>query len=167
MLCQKCKKKQASVHMTEIVGEEKKEVHLCDGCAQEQGLTLKGQVSLADFLAGLIKTPVNQELALLAKLECPVCGINYLEFQTKGRFGCARDYEIFEKLVQPLLDKLHGASEHIGKIPAAGAGTDGVQARLSTLRRELKAAIDEEKYEEAAQIRDEMRRLEEEASGPK
>jgi len=149
--------------MTEIVGEEKKEIHLCDQCAQEQGLTIKGQVSLADFLAGLIKAPVTQEMARLAKLQCPVCGINYVEFQSKGRFGCARDYDVFDKLIEPLLEKIHGATEHVGKAPPLGG--DGVQARLVTLRRKLKSAVDEEKYEEAAGIRDEIRRIEEGESG--
>lgn len=159
MQCQKCKKKQATVHMTEISSGEKQEIHLCEQCAQEQGLTLKGQVSLADFLAGLIKAPVTQEMARLAKLQCPSCGMSYLEFQSKGRFGCGKDYEVFQKLVEPLLEKVHGSVEHVGKAPTGGKENAG-RARLVALRRKLKGAIDEERYEEAAQIRDEIRKLE-------
>ena len=160
MNCDKCKKKPATVHMTELTGGQKSEVHLCEDCAQEHGLTLKGQVSLADFLAGLIKAPVTQEMARLAKLACPVCGMNYLEFQSKGRFGCPKDYEVFGKLVEPLLEKVHGAVEHVGKVPAAESASDGTRSKLVTLRRRLKAAIEDEKYEEAAQIRDEIRKIE-------
>jgi protein arginine kinase activator len=159
MQCQKCKKKQATVHMTEISGDEKEEIHLCEECAQEHGLMLKGQVSLADFLAGLIKAPVTQEMARLAKLQCPSCGISYIEFQSKGRFGCEKDYEVFSKLIAPLLEKVHGAVEHIGKVPARTPGGE-TAARLATLRRLLKTAVDDEKYEEAAQLRDEIRKIE-------
>ncbi len=163
MLCQKCKKKQATVHMTDIAGKDKKEVHLCENCAQNQGLTLKGQVSLADFLAGLIKAPVNQEMSRLAKLECPECGINYIEFQSKGRFGCPKDYDVFEKLVDPLIEKIHGANEHVGKAPEAHG--DGAEAHLVALKRHLKAAIEEERYEEAARIRDDIKKAEDKTSG--
>jgi protein arginine kinase activator len=160
MQCQKCKKKQATVHMTEISGDQKEEIHLCEECAQEHGLTMKGQVSLADFLAGLIKAPITQEMSRLAKLQCPSCGISYLEFQSKGRFGCPKDYEVFAKLVEPLLDKVHGAVEHSGKVPVKAPEGDAKGARLTTLRRMLKAAIDDEKYEEAAAIRDQIRKIE-------
>ena len=163
MLCQKCKKKQATVHMTEIVGQDKKEVHLCENCAQNQGLTLKGQVSLADFLAGLIKAPVNQEMSRLAKLECPACGINYIEFQSKGRFGCPKDYDVFERLVEPLIEKIHGATEHVGKAPEAHGNS--AEAQIVALKRRLKAAIDEERYEDAAGIRDEIKKAEDQSSG--
>jgi len=160
MLCQKCKKKQATVHMTEIAGNEKKEVHLCEECSQTEGVTLKGQMSLADFLAGLIKSPATREVAKLAEMKCPECGITYLEFQSKGRLGCPRDYEVFEKLLEPLAEKIHGGTEHVGKAPAHNASGDSFRLRLAALRKSLKSAIDEEKYEEAAGIRDEIQKLE-------
>jgi protein arginine kinase activator len=160
MLCQRCKKKQATVHMTEIAGSEKKEVHLCEDCSQTEGVTLKGQMSLADFLAGLIKSPATREVAKLAEIRCPECGINYIEFQSKGRLGCAKDYDVFGKLLEPLVEKIHGGTEHVGKAPAHNSSGDSFRLRLVTLRKSLKAAIDEEKYELAAQLRDEIQKLE-------
>ncbi len=160
MLCQRCKKKQASVHMTQIEDGKSKEVHLCDECSQKEGITMKGQVSLADFLAGLIKAPVSREASRLAELKCPDCGISYAEFQARGRFGCARDYDIFRKLVEPLLEKIHGGTEHSGKSPTHGVDADALRLRLVTLRKQLALAIGDEKYELAAQLRDEVRNLE-------
>jgi protein arginine kinase activator len=160
MLCQRCKKKPATVHMTEIQGAEKKEVHLCEDCSQSEGVTLKGQVSLADFLAGLIKTPATREISKLAEMKCPECGITYLDFQAKGRLGCPKDYEVFQKLIEPLVEKIHGSTEHVGKAPAHSLSGDTLRLRLATLRKQLKLAIDNEKYELAAELRDEVRRLE-------
>lgn len=161
MVCQRCKKKRASVHVVDVQDEKKSEIHLCDECAQKEGVTLKSQVSLADFLSGLIKTPVTKEMARLAKLKCPKCGINYLEFQSKGRFGCDNDYEVFAKLVGPLLEKIHGASSHVGKEPlAGGAQTSEKSIALTALKKKLATAVDEERYEEAARLRDEIRSLE-------
>jgi protein arginine kinase activator len=160
MLCQKCKKKQASVHMTEIENGVHKEVHLCEDCSRDEGVTMKGQVSLADFLAGLIKAPVAKEVARLADVKCPDCGISYVEFQSKGRFGCARDYDVFRRFVEPLVEKIHGGTEHVGKAPVKSAEAEALRLRLATLRGELKLAVDQEKYELAAQLRDEVQRLE-------
>ncbi len=160
MRCQRCKKKDATVHMTEISGGEKSEIHLCEQCSREEGVTLKSQVSLADFLAGLIKAPASKEAAKLASMKCPDCGIDYAEFQSKGRFGCARDYDVFARLVEPLVEKIHGGTEHVGKSPLLSASRESARMRLVSLRKQLKLAVDEENYELAAQLRDEIRKHE-------
>ena len=160
MLCQRCKKKQATVHMTEIEGSEKKEVHLCEDCSRSEGVTLKGQMSLADFLAGLIKAPATREAAKLAEMKCPDCGITYLEFQAKGRLGCGKDYQVFARLLEPLAEKIHGGTQHVGKSPAQSTGAKASRQTLAQLRKELKAAIDAEQYESAARLRDEIQKIE-------
>lgn len=160
MMCQRCKKKRATVHVIDVSGERAGEINLCEECAQREGVTLKSQVSLADFLAGLIKTPATKEMKKLAQLNCPNCGITYLEFQSKGRFGCPRDYEVFSELVEPLLEKIHGATRHKGKSPQATAETSETSVELTSLKRKLAAAVDEERYEEAADFRDRIRELE-------
>ena len=160
MRCQRCKEKEASIHVTEVADGSKSEVHLCDDCAQKEGVTLKGHVSLADFLAGLIKAPVTKEMAKLSKLKCPVCGISYLEFQSKGRLGCPQDYEVFADLIDDLLDRIHGSTSHIGKTPAPGVPANAGATELESLKRELAQAIHEERYEEAAKLRDRIREVE-------
>ncbi|MCD6405404.1 MAG: UvrB/UvrC motif-containing protein [Planctomycetes bacterium] len=163
MMCQRCKKKRASVRVTDVA--TKTEIWLCEECAQKEGVTLKSQVSLADFLAGLIKAPVTKEMARLAKLKCPECGITYLEFQSKGRFGCPNDYEVFSKLVEPLLDKIHGSTRHVGKRPAGTPPPADKGASLSALKSALETAVKAERYEDAAKIRDEIRSLKDKESG--
>ena len=160
MICQQCKKKRATVHVTNVASEGKAEVHLCDECAAKEGVTLKSQVSLADFLAGLIKAPVTKEMARLANLKCPDCGINYLEFQSKGRLGCPRDYEVFAQLIGPLLEKVHGSSRHVGKTPRGEAVQGDASVQLTQLKKQLTLAVDEERYEDAANLRDRIREIE-------
>ena len=165
MMCQRCKKKRATVHVTEVSGKNKGEIHLCDACAQKEGVTLKSQVSLADFLAGLISAPATKEMRKLAQLKCPECGISYLEFQSKGRFGCPKDYDIFAQMVEPLLEKIHGATRHSGKSPRIAPGVSEKSIQLTALKRQLAAAVEEERYEEAADLRDRIRDLEDQDSG--
>jgi protein arginine kinase activator len=45
---------------------------------------------------------------------CPECGMTYQEFRIKGRFGCVKCYDAFESGLSPLLEKVHGATEHVG-----------------------------------------------------
>ncbi|HUW57720.1 MAG TPA: hypothetical protein VMZ92_13860 [Planctomycetota bacterium] len=40
ILCQICKKNVATVHLTEIIKDKKREIHLCEGCARKKGLPL-------------------------------------------------------------------------------------------------------------------------------
>ena len=158
MLCQMCKKRQATIHLTEIVQNQKKEVHLCENCAEKQGV-VKTQMSIADFLSGLASGGKAKVKEKLPDLACPSCGMTLSEFQSRGRFGCADDYGAFRERIMPLIEKIHDATQHLGKMPAR---TDREVAREKSLRQlqaELKRAVEREAYEEAARIRDRIREL--------
>jgi protein arginine kinase activator len=96
---------------------------------------------------------------LATQAKCPDCGITFEEFKTKGRFGCPRDYEVFKDSIGPLLEKIHGTRRHTGRLPR-GAGEGSRGDRLLRLRRDLQNAVGAENYEEAARLRDEIRRVE-------
>jgi hypothetical protein len=84
---------------------------------------------------------------------CPECGISFEEFRAKGRLGCPKDYEVFAKDLGPLLEKIHGSRQHVGRVPR-GAGPDtSREDRLLRLRRDLARAVKDEQYEEAARLR--------------
>jgi len=153
--CQKCKKRVATVHLVEIDGDEKREVHLCVECAAEQGVTGQPPGGM-EFLAGLINEQVGQELASLAGMRCPACGCTFLAFRTEGRLGCPRDYEVFEKALKPMLERMHGSVQHVGKLPANAGEEARRQGDLVRLRRELKRAVDQEDFEAAAALRDQI-----------
>jgi protein arginine kinase activator len=96
----------------------------------------------------------------MADVSCPTCGITYAEFRQKTRLGCANDYEVFRKALVPLLEKIHGGTQHGGKIPPQAGVKLARQRELFELRRELERHIKAEHYEEAARTRDRIRQLE-------
>jgi protein arginine kinase activator len=152
VICQRCKKQPATVHLTEILHNEKRERHLCEDCAREEGVAVKAQINLQDILSGMLEA--HQTAGKEANLTCPDCGITYAEFRNAGRLGCPHDYEVFAEPLSEVLQKVHGAAEHTGKMPRR-AGTDLTgQRQLMQLRRQLQAAVESEKYEEAARLRD-------------
>jgi len=152
MLCQRCKKQQATVHLTEIINNEKRERHLCEDCAREEGVVLKAQINLQDVLSGMLEA--HQAAGEEAGLTCPDCGMTYGEFRSQGRLGCPHDYEIFAEPLQEVLEKVHGAAEHLGKMPARSGADQQAQRELMHLRRDLQDAVQREAYEEAARLRD-------------
>ena len=100
------------------------------------------------------------QLARLDQLACPVCGITYLEFRKQGRLGCAHDYEFFQEQLDPLLMNIHDQTHHIGKVPRRCPQGADQQTQLIRLRREMKEAIATENYEQASQLRDQIREIE-------
>jgi protein arginine kinase activator len=161
MICQACEKKPATVHFTEIKDGDKTALHLCEECASQKGLTHGTLVPplLASLVEGM------QQAVKGPDLKCPQCGITFDEFRAKGRLGCPHDYEAFASELQPLIEKIHGAKRHAGRLPRGAPPASGREDRLASLRRELAQAVRDEKYEDAAKLRDEIRQVEEKARG--
>lgn len=159
VLCQCCGKNPATIHITDIKDETKRELHICESCATEQGIGT-GAAIVPDVLVDLIQGGMGQVEPAVTLL-CPHCGVTFDDFRTKGRFGCPRDYEVFEEALNPLLDKIHGSHRHTGRLPRGRRTVDTDLAdRLLRLRRELQEAIRKEDYENAARIRDTIRGIE-------
>ena len=100
-------------------------------------------------------------MARLDRQSCPICGITFFEFRNEGRLGCPHDYVRFDAELEPLIVNIHGATKHVGKRPRRAVGDTDWQTDLIRLRRELKEAVEQEHYERASELRDEIRRIEE------
>ena len=159
MKCQYCSNP-ATVHLSDIVNKQKKELHLCQNCAEQQHLIKHQELNLPAILQTLIGQHVGQLTDELARLTCPECGIKYMEFRAEGRLGCPHDYEVFRMGLEPLLQRIHRSGRHVGKSPRNRGRTAALQADLLALRRQLRKAVDAEAYEEAARIRDIIRQKE-------
>jgi protein arginine kinase activator len=156
MKCEKCPK-QATLHITEILGEDRyEEHHLCEQCAHEYIYEPDGKKS-GKTLEGLD----DEELSALNQRQCPQCGMKFIDFRNSGRLGCPHDYEAFAEELLPLLENIHGDTRHCGKTPRRLPQTRQTQSELTRLRRQLQDAVSQEAYEEAAKIRDQIRLLEE------
>lgn len=156
--CSKCTKT-ATLHITEIRKGVVQEVHLCESCAQEYLSTT--EPSAEDDVESLAEGEgEEQEASGLDALVCPSCGISFREFRSQGRLGCPHDYIAFEKELMPLLDNIHNATQHTGKFPKRAPDASQRQYQLIKLRSELKQAIEDEAYEQAARLRDEIQKLE-------
>lgn len=164
MKCQSCSSK-ATVHFTDIIKGNKKEVHLCQSCAEQKQLIKNQELNFPAILQNLIGQHVGQLTDALARLTCPACGIKYMEFRAEGRLGCPNDYEVFRVGLEPLLQRLHRSLRHKGKTPRHGPSLGKTSAEVIELRNRLREAVETENYEEAAHLRD-LIRQKEAADGP-
>ena len=156
--CHRCTKP-ATYHITEVVNEEQwEELHLCEECYHkffyepQQGSGQKGETAQSEE---------GEEANALNQRECPVCGIKFVEFRNSGRLGCPHDYDEFRAELTPLLENIHGETRHCGKSPRRLPQNRQTQSELIQLRKQLQQAVTREAYEEAASLRDRIRKLEE------
>lgn len=161
MICEKCKKNHATVHLTEIVKDVKRELHVCDNCARQMGIVQKfQQFSITELLNKLIDPQVRKQVKQFESLACAHCGLTYTDFRSRGRFGCAQDFDVFAPGLAPLLEKIHGSVRHVGRVPGDAPEAARVQRELAGLQRELAEMKKAENYERCAEIRDRISQLE-------
>lgn len=167
MLCQECQKNQANIHFTKMVNGQKTETHLCEVCAAKHGpfnisIGLPLPFSIHNLLSGLMQeedsASVESNVAN-QPLTCPQCGMSYPQFRRQGRFGCPTCYETFDTKLEPLMNRIHGSAHHDGKVPLRGGKGLEHRRRLDDLKGKLLQAVAKEAFEEAAKLRDEIKRL--------
>ena len=157
--CRRCSKP-ATLHITEIRDNVVHELHLGETCAQDylSSPTTPEPEEESESIPFKFESP--ESLDELDHLTCPNCGITFREFRSQGRLGCPHDYIAFQAELLPLLENIHGETQHCGKFPKRAPHASQRQFQLIKLRKELGAAVDEEDYEVAAQLRDEIKSLE-------
>src|SRR2546422_4905711 len=139
MLCDICKKNEATVHLTQIVDAKMLKADLCEACSKAKGIQEASGFSLADLLVGLgaadeIKTEAPG-------VQCSMCGFTQADFKKTGRLGCSTCWETFEAGLASLLKAMHKSDRHIGKVPKRAAHTVVVGERIKELTGELEKAV--------------------------
>ena len=173
MLCQVCKKREAVIHITEYIGGVKKELHICEECARELGVV--GMLREMDIpvdenmvkklfevmvQGGMVQGGVVKTGSVEKKERCPVCGLTLEEFKESGFLGCSECYRTFKEEIKPYLLNIHGSIKHVGKKKGEKyVALSPIEKEIKRLKRELEVAVEEERYEDAAKIRDKIKEL--------
>jgi protein arginine kinase activator len=161
MLCDVCQKSEATVYLTQIVEGKMQKVNLCEDCAKEKGVSDPTGFAMADLLLGLGATQQIEHGGQPAQ-KCPVCGFTQVDFKKTGRLGCSACYDTFADALANLLKGMHKGLRHTGRMPAKLSRRFAMADRVKSLETDLKKAVKNEKYEDAARLRDEIQKLEHE-----
>jgi protein arginine kinase activator len=160
MQCEICQSREATIHLTEINEGVRTEMHLCEQCAQEQGIGVKSYIPLNELLSNLLAVGPKEDGSSktgAGEIVCPHCGWTLEKFRQNAVMGCPHDYLVFEKELQPLIKKAHdGASAHCGKIPSRTPQDSKRVIEIAQLQRQLDDALRSENYELAAKLRDKL-----------
>ena len=174
MLCQNCGRNEANIRYTQIINGVKTEIALCSNCAKKAGMDgldmpdfpINFHSILGDFFNDYAENSLLPSFHNTV-IKCKKCGTTYDDFIETGMFGCSDCYDTFGAPIDSLLKNLHGTAKHIGRgseKETNGIKTDSRQketkreGKKSDLQKELEKAINEERYEDAARIRDEIKK---------
>lgn len=157
MLCEECKQHEASVLISLVVNGQNTTKHLCSDCMKRlQTNFAKGDIqSLLSSILSTMTTAKEEEAAL----KCSRCGLSFKEFQETGRLGCAQCYHDFSQQLKPMLLRIHGRSQHSGRVPIEARGERERMDAIAQLRAQMERAIYDENFEDAAVLRDKLKEL--------
>lgn len=185
MKCENCGKREANVRYQENINGRKRELNLCEECSRKLGI---GQMDfsipmdfsnfLGDFMEELETPEFMPMLNTLKALKCDSCGYTFDDIINTGRLGCKDCYDVFEDRLDPIIKRIQGSNKHIGRIgkiidkkienkiedkngnKEENKESSNEKTKIEQLKEDLKVAIKEERYEDAAKIRDEIKKIE-------
>ena len=168
MLCDNCGEYEASIKLTQIINGKKTEMMICEECGQKMGVSdidFEMPIDISDFLGNFefdndnfMPFKINNQ-----EVRCQKCDMTYQDFLNNGKFGCEECYNTFENKINILLKRIQGTDKYLGR--KAGHNEDNnvpevkSNKRLEELQKKLKLSIKEERYEDAAKLRDEIKNI--------
>ena len=167
MIWEHCKQRHANVTVTQVQHGQQVERHYCEVCATQfhpfQFEVSEEPASLQHLLTNWFNfVPITKKETPASTVKtkaCPTCGFKYLQFLKQGKFGCGDCYRTFSEQLPQLLEKIQAGTKHVGYVEDAPS-KEKIEQQIQELRTAIQQAIEEERYEDAAQLRDDIRALE-------
>ena len=166
MLCDKCKKYEACYHSTLVINGEVKSTHLCEHCAEKEGVFNQSNYSIFDEFRSLTNFLGFEDFE---DKVCPKCNWSLSQFKRLGELGCDNCYSVFEDEVDDIVRRIQPYTENKldnveFKVEEQKKSLTKEQ-KLINLKADLQKAIKEERYEDAGVINKEIKKLNKELQG--
>ena len=166
MKCDRCGKNEANVHMKNIINGKIIEYNICEECAKkDEGIGFK-ELSFKSFATSLmeilhsLENQVPEEKSIKKdEKKCEKCGMDYSEIKATGYLGCDNCYNTYRDELKSIIRSINGSSKHQGKMPRRFLEKKEKLTEVQKKELELNKAIEEENYERAACLRDEIKSL--------
>lgn len=165
MVCESCGLRSANVAFEQNINGKKKSISLCSQCAAKAGFNTFFQNSGLKLYPNSLENQVGSFFSNLytsstQSNRCPVCDSSISSIASKGKIGCANCYTHFNTSLLPSIHRIHGNTNHVGKVPQSAGPRLRLRNELATLKKDLELAIEDQRFEEAATIRDKINELE-------
>lgn len=181
MKCDNCGKNNANVRYYRNINGVEQQMNLCEECSKKLGIAnemnFNMPIDFSSFWGGFFEDFETPSLLNLVsggtEAKCKGCNSTFEDILNSGKFGCPECYETFENEIDELLNRIHGRNRHVGRLGKGekikvdenfknDSNEKNTSIKLDELKAKLKELIKEEKYEEAAKVRDEIKKLENE-----
>ena len=183
MKCDNCGKNNANIRYYRNINGVEKQMNLCEECSKKLGITnemnFNMPIDFSSFWGGFFEDFDTPSLLNLvsgeSELKCKGCNNTFEDILDTGKFGCPECYETFENEIDELINRMHGRNRHVGRLGSGekirvenNSNTEKKENikpennKLEELKAKLKDLIKEENYEEAAKVRDEIKKIGEE-----
>lgn len=160
MICSHCNKNEANTHYKKTINGKTQELFLCSECAKQLGIMKELESFTMDsFFGNFLGAGVSSFNSLAGIDRCSSCGSSFNDIVNGGKVGCANCYEKFADKLQSSIEKIHGTSKHIGKNISYTEEQETAQTQIDALKQELTQAIKEQRFEDAAVLRDKIAAL--------
>ncbi len=161
-VCQHCHKNPATIH--EYIVSEKKENHYCEECYSKLNEEKFTPMIHLELIQKLFFGEPEKEKKRKKDKTCETCGMRLSEFRKVMQFGCEDCYKAFWAEIKPILENIHDAKKHVGTAPSPEQKSlespGALRREKEKLEKQLQICIKEERYEDAAKIRDKLKQLE-------
>lgn len=154
MKCNNCGKKEANIKYSENINGKKQELNLCYECAEKLGV-----IDFSDSFAPMFTSMFSGMSDFIEEVKCDKCGYTLDDYKKTGLFGCDHCYDVFEDSIDNLLLKIHGKNRHIKSLNKKDQNISKEDS-IDELKKKLEALVKEEKYEDAAVVRDQIKKIE-------
>ena len=143
-------------------------MHLCSECVAELGIMdeFSAESFFADsFFGNFLGAGIPAMKVLSGVDRCEYCGSSFNDIVKSGMVGCANCYKKFEDKLEPSILKIHGNTRHLGKNVSYTVEEDEKEKAeesengLESLKEQLRQAIKEQRFEDAAVLRDKIKGL--------
>lgn len=148
-------------HSTLIVNGVSKNSSLCRDCAIKEGVFNNQSTSIFDEMIASFSDMLGFEQ--VENVVCPVCKTSLKEFKSSGKLGCPNCYEMFKDEVSNIIKRIapfdHHKQETV-KVSKSKTQKPSKEEQIKLLREQMKQAVGEERYEDAAKIKKQITKLE-------
>lgn len=172
MLCERCKKNNATVFYRESINGKERSLSLCEECAEKarkngeletefpvDGFFTKPLMGVDKLFGSLFGFPQLVGQTTSDGKKCPLCGATFRDLMAEGKAGCPECYKTFSDELSSTISRIHGATAHTGGAPSRFKAGRDLKQKIRSLEKGIKTAVEEENYEEAARLRDELRAI--------
>lgn len=170
-MCDMCGIRPATSFTSYTINGVTTEQYLCSECAKKYNLAM--DFSPDNIIASVFGMPKTRPRTLRV---CKVCGATERDILDNYKFGCSECYNTFKDIATDVARQL-ASGNHVGKRPykLSGANKENGKTvapadnksmtdeeRIESLRRQLRKAVDEERFDDASRLKKEIDSLKKE-----